>query len=253
MPRTAREKSRSGIYHIMIRGINRQNLFEDDQDRQKFIETLAFYKEKCGYMIYAYCLMSNHVHLLIHERTEPLSHFIKRISSSYVYYYNRKYDRCGHLFQERFKSEIVEEETYFLTVLRYIHQNPIKANIVKALEEYKWSSYTEYIKVSRIVDVEFALEMFANKKAEAIKKFAEYNCEKNEDKCLEYEINKRIDDIQAIDIIKEVAQINSINDIQSYDKERRNEIIKKLKEIEGLSIRQIARITGISFNIVKVV
>lgn len=248
MPRTAREKSESGKYHIMVRGINRQDLFGDDDDQQKFIETLAFFKEKSKYKIYGYCLMSNHVHLLIKEEDEPLALIMKRISSSYVYYYNWKYGRCGHLFQERFKSEAVENDSYFLTVLRYIHQNPVKANMVKRLEEYKWSSYKEYIESGKIIDVDFALDFFSEDRAVATQRFISFTNEKNEDQCLEYEVNKRVDDIEAREIIKNIAGIKNINEIQSFEKEKRDELIKKIKNVEGVSIRQIARVTGISYN-----
>lgn len=251
MPRRAREKSKSGIYHIMLRGINRQDLFEDDEDRLKFIEALSFYKEKSGYKVYAYCLMSNHVHMLFKEEKEPISLIIKRISSSYVYYYNRKYSRCGHLLQERFKSEVVENDAYFLIVLRYIHQNPIKANMVKELEEYKWTSYKEYIYGGKIVDTDFALGVFAEDKTIAIEGFVSFNRAENKDKCLEYEVNKRMDDIDAMEIIKKIAKIKNIHELQGFEKETRDKIIKKIKEIDGLSIRQIARITGLSFNLVQ--
>lgn len=145
MSRYARRKSKSGIYHIMLRGINRQDIFEDDEDRQRLLETIKHYKTVSDYEIYGYCLMSNHVHLLLAEKEEPLSLAIKRISSSYVYWYNWKYGRCGHLFQDRFKSEIVEDEGYLLTVLRYIHQNPVKAGLVKDVKEFAWSSHHEYL------------------------------------------------------------------------------------------------------------
>jgi putative transposase len=129
MARKERKKSRSGIYHIMLRGINRQTIFEDEEDKRKFLETLKKYKDVSKYQLYSYCLMDNHVHLLIREMDETIAEAIKRISSSYVYWYNLKYERVGHLFQERFKSERVESEVYFLTVLRYIHQNPLKAGL----------------------------------------------------------------------------------------------------------------------------
>lgn len=248
MPRTARQKSESGIYHIMIRGINRQVLFGDDEDRQIFIETLASYKEKSRYRVYAYCLMSNHVHILLKEEEEPLSLIMKRISSSYVYHYNLKYCRCGHLFQERFKSEIVEDESYFLTALRYIHQNPIKANIIGELGDYKWSSYREYIVSRKIVDIDFALDLLSEDRVIAMHKFIDFNNEKNKDKCLEYEVNRRISDVEAREIIKNITNVKDIDEIQGLTKGYRDEIIKKLKNIEGLSIRQIARISGISYN-----
>ncbi len=96
----------------------------------------------CTY--YAYCLMSNHFHLLIREREESVGETVKRIASSYVYYYNRKYGRDGHLFKERFKSEPVNDMAYFTVLLRYIHQNPVKAGIVEKVKDYEYSSWGEF-------------------------------------------------------------------------------------------------------------
>ncbi len=143
MARVGRKKSKSGIYHIMIRGINRQNIFEDDEDRKRFIERIKYYKDISEYRVYGYCLMDNHIHLLIKEEKDNISNAIKRISSSYVHWYNNKYEIWGYLFGERYKSEVVENDKYFLIVLRYIHQNPIKAGKARNIEEYKWSSYNE--------------------------------------------------------------------------------------------------------------
>ena len=148
MPRAPRLKSQSGIYHIMLRGINQQVIFEDEEDYFKFIETLKDYKAVSGYNVFAYCLMSNHIHILLQVCKEDLDVIMKRIAGSYVYWYNWKYYRKGHLFQDRFKSEPIEDDEYFLTVLRYIHQNPIKAGIVEKLDEYVYSSYNEYMKDS---------------------------------------------------------------------------------------------------------
>ena len=130
MPRQARKKSKSNIYHIILRGINQQIIFEDSEDYTRFIETLDRYKAVSGYNVFAYCLMSNHIHMLIKAEKEEPDLIMKRIECSYVYWYNSKYYRSGHLFQDRFRSEPVETDEYFLTVLRYIHQNPIKAKLV---------------------------------------------------------------------------------------------------------------------------
>ena len=102
----------------MLRGINHQLIFEEDEDMQRFIDTLKRYKDECGYSLYAYCLMGNHIHILLKEENEEISSILKRIAGSYVYWYNWKYGRSGHLFQDRFKSEPVEDDAYFLTVLR---------------------------------------------------------------------------------------------------------------------------------------
>ncbi len=160
MPRKAREKSESGIYHIMMRGINRQKVFKDDEDCLRFIQTLQKYKEQSDYAIYAYCLMGNHVHILLKTGTEPLEQIMRRVCGSYVYWYNDKYQRIGNLFQDRFKSEPVDGDAYFLVVLRYIHQNPVKAGLVKNIEQYKWSSYKEYLDKAILIDKDFPLGMF---------------------------------------------------------------------------------------------
>ncbi|MBP2638629.1 MAG: Transposase like protein [Firmicutes bacterium] len=244
MPRQARKKSESGIYHLMVRGINKQSIFEEDDDRQRFLQTLGHYKMLSNYLLYGYCLMDNHVHLLIKETNEPLAQVVKRISSSYVHWYNQKYERCGHLFQERFKSEAVETEEYFLTVLRYIHQNPIKAGIIPAFGEYLWSSYHEYVKNPRITDVEFALSIFSNDKTDAINRFKKYTNEMNSDKCLDYAEKDTIADKILIEYLDEL-DIASIPELHKLTRGQRDDVIRQLKKIEGITLRQVARVTGI--------
>jgi len=248
MPRAARLKSKSGIYHIILRGINRQIIFQDDEDKEKFIRTLGKYKEKCGYEIYAYCLMSNHVHILLKENHETLAQIMKRISSSYVYWYNWKYKRCGHLFQERFKSEPVEDESYFLTVVRYIHQNPLKADLIESLDEYKWSSYHEYTKECRIVDRGLGLELISQNSPNKTEAFIRYNLETNNDTCLEIEEkSSRISDEELSAIVKNRYGIDPVR-IQNEKEQTQNWILKELKKNEGVSLRQISRITGFTVH-----
>ncbi len=246
MPRRAREKSPTGIYHVMMRGINRQSIFEDNEDRQKIIEIFSRYQETNCYRLFAYCLMDNHIHILLQEIKEPIAQSIKRISSSYVLWFNKKYGRCGHLFQERFKSEVVENDSYFLTVLRYIHNNPVKAKIVADLYDYKWSSYGQYMGRGNIIDKEYVLRMFKNIPGEAIELFNKYSRELNADSCLELEENKVvISDDRLREAIKLLFGIEAIR-IGNEPKERQDLIFKKLKHLNGVSIRQIARITGVS-------
>lgn len=161
MPRGAREKAESGIYHIMLRGINKQTIFEDDEDYVKFLHVINDCKKKSSFKLMAYCLMSNHLHLLIKEENEELGQIFKRIGSSYVYWYNFKYSRTGHLFQDRFRSESVNNDEYFLTVLRYIHQNPIKAGLCTDVSKYKCSSYNDYLYKTELTDIEFGLSLFS--------------------------------------------------------------------------------------------
>ncbi|VBB09367.1 Hypothetical protein LUCI_4657 [Lucifera butyrica] len=250
MPRKAREKSESGIYHIIMRGINRQTIFEEEEDQAHFLQTLGKYKEKSQYKVYAYCLMGNHVHLLLKIGIEPLEQVMRRLCGSYVYWYNTKYQRVGNLFQDRFKSEPVQDEQYFQIVQRYIHQNPVKAGLVKEVGEYKWSSYNEYVDQAGLVDVELMLGMISEEREKAIRIFTEYTNEINEDVCLDIDNEKgRITDEEARLIIKTVCKVKNAIDLQKFDVTTRNEYLKKLKA-EHLSIRQIERLTGINRGIV---
>jgi len=248
MPRAARKKSETNIYHIMFRGINRQNIFTDDEDNERFIETLAKYRREIEYEIYAYCLMGNHVHLLIKEGNEELSNTMRRIGASYVYWYNWQYDRKGHLFQDRYKSEPVEDDTYFLTVLRYIHQNPLKAGITNKIELYKWSSYQEYIQEAKIVDVEFALAMFAGDRDQAIEEFRDFNLAVNKDQCLDIAPEKKtISDKMIRQLVLDKYKIE-LASLHSEKSETQMEILKYLKGLEGASLRQMSRLTGFTVN-----
>ncbi|MPN13751.1 hypothetical protein SDC9_161076 [bioreactor metagenome] len=249
MPRLARERSNSGIYHVMVRGINRQNLFEDDEDRQRLIETIGFYKSISNYDIYGYCLMNNHFHLLIKETGETISQAIKRISSSYVHWYNQKNKRCGHLFQERFKSEVVETDAYFLTVLRYIHQNPMKVGLITEIGDYRWSSYPEYIASPTVTDTEFGLGIFANDRNKALPLFIAYMGEMTTDECLDdFEKVSIADD--EITVYLHSIGIESISAFQRYNKDERDQVLRKLKAIQGVTVRQLARVTGVSKSVI---
>jgi putative transposase len=244
MPRAARKKSKSGIYHIILRGENRQQIFADNKDREKLLQTLKEVKEKSGCNIFAYCLMSNHIHLLIKENKEPLEIIMRRIGASYVYWYNWRYKRCGHLFQDRFKSEAVEEDEYFLTVIRYIHNNPVKAGIVKNASDYEWSSYRDYLNESGMTDTEFAIELFGG-----LQGLKSYHEEESSVPCLEMEDDRRLTDEEAQEIIKTKCGMSNCLQLSNMEQVQRDRIIAELKE-EGLSTRQIARLTEISRSII---
>ncbi|WP_132995508.1 transposase [Sporanaerobacter acetigenes] len=248
MPRKAREKSQTGIYHIILRGINRQNIFEDDEDKDRLLQTLLRYREQCKYTIYAYCFMDNHFHLLLKEGQEPLEQIMRRINGSYVYWYNYKYERIGNLFQDRFKSEPVETDAYFLTVIRYIHQNPVKAGITKSTREYRWSSYNEYVGEGKLIDKDYVLKIFDEDYNVAIEKFIRFNNQWNDYECLEVEDKKkRLSDTELIEMIKKQFEVEAVK-IQNKPKEEKEKILKKLLETEGVSTRQLSRVTGISVN-----
>ena len=242
MPRTARIQSDTKIYHIMMRGINKQNIFHDEKDYYKMIQLLKYCVEKSGIEIYAYCLMPNHLHLLLKEGKEPLGITFRRLGSKYVYWYNNKYNRVGHLFQDRFKSEAVEDDSYFLTVLRYIHLNPVKANIVNSAEEYQFSSYSNYFFRDSWISNQKALSML-NKK-----QFVEFHEDKTEDICLDIsDTDRRIPTPEeAKETFIEITGCQTPEDFQLKEKSEKNNIIIELRD-RGLTIRQISSLTGESY------
>ena len=255
MPREARTKSKTGIYHIIWRGANRQEIFHDDMDWIQFLHILKRYKIKYQLGIYAWCLMGNHVHLLIKEGNEDISITMKRIGISYAKYYNWRYITTGHLFQDRFKSENVETTSYLLTVVRYIHQNPVKAGIVSHVDEWKWSSCRGYYgkrhDPGNMLDCHFILRKFSSDIFTARERFKEFNERKNSDKCLDEPVNeRRLSDEQArMEIRKRLGTVE-IAQVKSLPKLERNEMLRKVKGIDGLSLRQAGRILGISLSLI---
>ncbi|AOT73289.1 transposase [Geosporobacter ferrireducens] len=234
-----------------MRGINRQIIFEDEEDCHKFIQTLQKYREISEYKLYAYCLMGNHLHLLLMEDKDPLETVMRRICGSYVLWYNKKYGRIGPLFQDRFKNEPVEDDAYFLTVLRYILQNPVKAGIVTKVEDYPWTNYTDYIRSKYQTDTDLGLNILNVDRAQAVRKFVDFIDKDNDDKCLEIKENRQITDNDAIKIIKNLCKVERGSDLQMVDVDKRNTYIKELKEGYGLSVRQIERFTGINRGIIQ--
>ncbi len=253
MPRVARLKSSTSVYHIIIRGINRQNIFQDNEDMLEYLKVLKKYKGVSGFEIYAYCLMNNHIHLLIKVIIEDVSIIMKRIGSKYVYWFNKKYERTGHLFQDRFRSEPVEDDAYLLTVLRYIHQNPLKAGIVDTLDEYRWSSYCDYIRQDNsLTDTAFILNIFSHDTDRSLPIFKDIMNQLNDDKCLDDDMGRKqkITDEEVKAIFKQLTNFDDPQKLQFSEKKYRNEIIRKLKKT-GASIRQLERITGVGKKIIE--
>jgi putative transposase len=250
MVRKGREKSRSGVYHVMLRGINCQTIFEDEVDRLKFLETLKKYKEVSRYQLYGYCLMDNHVHLLIKENEETIAKAIQRISSSYVYWYNSKYERVGHLFQERYKSEKVESRVGYKKVLRYIHQNPLKAGLESSVWKCRWTSIHEYVEKVDMVDIDWGFQLFSEGRRQAFPLFIQYMQQHNQDQCLDYVVKVRLSDSEVKEYLNAMG-IASSSLLQKLDRVERNRVLVMLKRLEGVNLRQISRVTGISKSVIQ--
>ncbi|EKN68603.1 transposase [Schinkia azotoformans] len=249
MAKKPRTKSNTGTYHVMLRGINKQIIFEGDADKRKFIEVLKKIKEISNFQLFSYCLMDNHVHLLLKETEEGISDIVKRISASYALWFNFKYQRCGSLFQGRFRSENVETNDYFMRVIRYIHQNPLKAGIASDVFENKWTSIHEFFSTGDMIDTEPVLKQFSKEKTDTVQKFKDFMEETNEDEFLDdFDIVKKTDS-EVINILNQMG-IENIAMIQQMDKKERNDVLLVLKKMEGITVRQLSRITGISRSVI---
>ena len=241
--RAPRECGTSNIYHIVARGSGRQLIFEDDDDRREFLATLSNVSKRFGLEVYAWCLMGNHVHLLIHADMARISPAMQVLLSSYALYYNERTGRSGHLFQERFGSEPVDTEEHLLSAMRYIHLNPEKARIEQH-DRYPWSSYAEYLGEPGVCSTDFILSLFGNRR-----EFASFHCIADEDigfiDIAEARRSTRpLPDSEAIRIANSVLDGIRLSDIKTFERGKRNRLLNALLD-HGLSIRQTERLTGI--------
>lgn len=260
MPRFSRTLSQTGIYHIMLRGNERKVIFIDEDDRKRFIDTVIEKSVKENAAVYAYCLMDNHIHLLVGGLNGNLAKLMKRIAVSYVYYFNKKFKRIGHLFHDRFKSENIESDTYLLEAVRYIHNNPVKAGMVKSPLEYPWSSFHHYIRGYTRPPFAFEqiLGLFSQSHTEAIQQFIAFSSKFNDFQLLDLpeetpeEQRARIEN-QAESEFHEILTSSGVCGESLKYKENsklRNEIVRTLKSKYNLSIRQMEKITGINRGMV---
>lgn len=243
MSRPVRKESVSGYVHAIVRGIGRQLLFEEAQDYQYFIWLLKKYCNETGVTVCAYCLMDNHVHLLLFDKMNGFSLLMKKLGISYSAYFNRKYDRTGHLFQDRYKSEPIENESYLLSAFRYILKNPEKAGVCSAFD-YPWSSCSLYGNSSSFVDTTILQGLLGD--FEHYREFI--TCGENEPGFEGDPAETRR--MQAEKILLDTLGTTNGLLLQSIDYKKRDAAVIKLHKA-GLSIRAIERLTGISKGIIE--
>ncbi|MCX7748841.1 MAG: transposase [Clostridia bacterium] len=256
MPRQGRVLSKTGVYHLMVRGNEKRDIFLNDEDRLRFIDTLDEKKKDHEYFLYGYCLMDNHVHLLIREGKDPISRVMKRINTSFAYYFNKKYNRVGHVFQDRYISEAIDSDSYLLTALRYIHNNPVKAGVVKEPSSYRWSSFNSYIGKDKVILIERdeILGMYSENKDIATQRFSEFTRENNDDYLIDLEDeNPRKDKRAEVKRFVEEYLLKKERDFASIktDKKLREELVRALKITTDASVRLIAEILELNRNMVQ--
>ena len=227
MARGPRKCTNMFFYHIMVQGINKEYILNEVEDKRQYLKFINKVKKEIDVYIVSYCIMDNHVHILIKEEyIECLSRFMHKVNTLYAMYYNKKYNRVGYVFRDRYKSQVIYSEKQLYTCINYIHNNPVKAGICGLASEYEYSSYNEYIKnmeeIQRNINGLLIKEDILDKK----------------ENFLEIEEEKEVEIKNAIE---EYMKINNIN-FDTLKNERKNlkEIINMLKEYYGLSLRQIS-------------
>ena len=261
MPRKLRIPSPSGIYHVMLRGINRDDIFLDDIDfmkMEKILRSLAKPVDKNGNSkppickIYAYCLMTNHIHLLIAELDESISDTVKRLGVAYVSYFNKRRKRSGPLFEGRFRSEPVDDTNYFITLLHYIHFNPVKAGMVKKPGWYQWSSWHEYELPENTYEIGIC---------EQVIPFESITRAQVKDIVLEAKVPKsfispvdieRVDDTEAETIMRSLVpeEFRDIENMKDLPKVVKLTISTKAKEY-GITYGQLINLLGVTKHFIQ--
>lgn len=235
----------------MLRGNERKNVFLSDEDKLRFMETMYETKHGDRFYLHSFCLMDNHIHLMLSEGVEDLSKVMKRITVSYVYYFNKKYKRVGHLFQDRFKSEVVEQDNYVLSLVRYIHRNPVKAGIVQKAEDYRWSSYNSYLDngnyFAKMLDTDVITGLFSNNSKVAIEKFEEFMNESSEESFVDLNEDMEVMEEEfARELFEKLLRGQGLEVESSSRVQISESLIKDFKAKTNLSIRKIAAITGVN-------
>jgi putative transposase len=172
MPSSARGKCVDGIYHIFQRGNNKEFLFNDDETKGMLIHFINDFKIKFDFVLLGFVIMNNHYHLLIKINKDPLNEIMFNINNTFAHYLNRTLIRTGHVYESRYKCKRVDNDSYLLWLLRYIHRNPIRAKIVAEVDNYKWSSHFFYKNgINGTVNAEYILGIISSKKSQGILKY----------------------------------------------------------------------------------
>lgn len=247
MPRQSRRHADSMIYHVMMRGVNRDAIFLEDDDYSRFLSSLESAKDASGCQVLAYCLMSNHVHLVLCAAEEPIGAVVKRLGVRYAGWFNRKYGRVGHLFQDRFLSQPVETDAYLAALLRYVWSNPVKAGLVERAEQYRWSSRRLLGQPSSLLDADALGALFEGGDLAEIARGPETLPVVSKPTRGR---PRRYTDAEAADLMRRAAGVDSSDGFRALDGTAQRQAIRELRT-RGVSYDQIAMLTGLSVSAVR--
>lgn len=246
--RAARRPCETNVYHAFARGVGRQLIFEDEEDRLLFLDLMSRFSTRDGISFLAWALMDNHIHFLLKAPLPAISKFMSRLESAYATAFNARHDRVGHLFQGRFGSQGIDSDRHLLAAVRYIHQNPVKAGVSSGCF-YRWSSYDEYVGSPHLCDTDMVLGLFANREEFASFHEVAETC-RFADVEEEGSRKSRLSDRRAEERAMELFGAEWRRDLSLMGKQDRDARLRELISL-GLSVRQLERLTGIGRGIIQ--
>lgn len=223
MGRKPRDDNQDSIYHVICRGNNGEMIFSNNNDKARYMSIIKRYKKKFDIKIYAYCMMDNHLHLLVHRMNDPMYKFMQCVQQTYTQHYNKLYGRSGHVFQQRYKSIPCRKDSYFLELIKYIHLNPVRAHFDDGIK-YFWSSHRIYSNglPSDVVDTNYIYSLFGDKFKSGLKGYNKFMEEKTDLKCIlkgDYELKSNDSNISTENYNKgdNMITLNEIIRIVCYE------------------------------------
>lgn len=237
MARKSRIEFEGALYHVVARGNRKENIFRSRGDYERYLDLLLRYKERYHYRLYAFVLMPNHLHLLMQTADISLSKIMQGLQQSYTAYFNLKYAAVGHLFQGRFKAILCDQDAYLLTLVKYIHLNPVRAEIAASVDDYPWSSHHAYLRKGQnadLVNVDFVLDLFDPRNTFAVRRYQDFM---DDSLCADREeiygtIDQRfLGDDQFVNAIVDKTR----SDIKDKRKPRRHSLEKIMAVVESIT------------------
>ncbi len=265
MPRQARVKSTFSTYHIILRGNEGKKIFFRKKDKTRFLDILHKVVNKFNCHVYSYCLMNNHIHLIIYDNGNDISTIVKSLATRYAMYFNKAYRRKGHLFQDRFRSEIITSDDYLLRASRYIHNNPVKAFLVDCAADYSWSSYHYYTGKAKeypaLVNTDKVLKIISNNLTDARREYIRFvdqaPPDTDVDKFIDVdegettvaaEQREYIQNLEAAG--KRISELLAQKKISRTEllanRKKRNEIIREIRKNSALTLKEIGSMFTLS-------
>ncbi len=244
MARKPRIEFEGALYHVITRGNQKQQIFRGREDYERYLKILGDYKMWYDFALYAYVLMGSHVHLLVETKKTALSRVLQGINQSYTMYFNRRYVTVGHLFQGRYKAILCDQDSYLLSLVKYIHMNPIRAGVAKTPEAYPWSSHESYLwstKAREMVDTELVLKLFSEDLKKARRSYREYMGQRESLKREEVyaTVDQRI--LGDEGFVEKVIAKTGRRDVRGRRRHayRLSDVGKTVEEVSGVSLEQL--------------